>query len=80
MAVSRSKVDEGIINNQLVTTGVYAHTGNPIYTAFLSVCTGALHIANNLWLLILPVVFWLFLAVLIKNTEEKWLGTLYSIL
>ena len=77
-AVLKSKIDEGIKNNKLVTTGIYACVRNPIYSAFLFACTGALLIANNLWLLILPPVYWLFLTVLMKQTEEKWLKERYG--
>ena len=73
LAVFRTKIDDGITNNHLVTDGVYALVRNPIYSAFLSVCTGMLMIYGNLWLLILPVLYWLFLTVLMKCTEEKWL-------
>lgn len=77
-AVFQAKVDEHIKNNTLATTGVYAWVRNPIYSAFLLFCTGALLIANNLWLLVLPPVFWLFLTVLMKHTEEKWLEELHG--
>ncbi|MDO4333772.1 MAG: isoprenylcysteine carboxylmethyltransferase family protein [Eubacteriales bacterium] len=77
-AVFRSRVDEHIKNNALVTTGIYAWVRNPIYSAFLIACTGVLLLANNLWLLVLPPLFWLFLTVLMKCTEEKWLENLYG--
>ena len=77
-AVFRAKVDAGIRENQLVTTGVYAWVRNPIYTAFLLACTGALLIYGNLYLLVLPFVYWAFLTVLVKHTEEKWLKELYG--
>ena len=78
LAVFRAKIDDGITNNHLLTDGVYALVRNPIYSAFLSVCTGTLMIYGNLWLLILPVMHWLFLTVLMKCTEEKWLKNLYG--
>ena len=78
LAVFRTKIDDGITNNHLVTDCVYALVRNPIYSAFLSVCTGTLMIYGNLWLLILPVLYWLFLTVLMKCTEEKWLKNLYG--
>ena len=78
LAVFRAKIDDGITNNHLVTDGVYALVRNPIYSTFLSVCTGTLMIYGNLWLLILPVLYWLFLTVLMKCTEEKWLKNLYG--
>lgn len=74
----QSKLGEHIKTNRLVTTGVYALVRNPIYSAFMLMCTGALLIANNLWLLILPVGYWGFMTVLMKNTEEKWLKDLYG--
>lgn len=77
-ATLQSRIFQNIGNNTLVTTGVYAHVRNPIYSACMMLCTGALLLANNLWLLILPVFYWLFMTVLMKNTEEKWLRNLYG--
>lgn len=77
-AVFEARVNTHIKQNTLVTTGVYAWVRNPIYSAFLLACTGALLLAGNLWLLVLPVVFWLFLTVLMKHTEEKWLLERYG--
>lgn len=77
-AVFRAKVEDHIKGNTLATTGVYAWVRNPIYSAFLLACTGALLLADNLWLMILPVVFWLYLTALMKCTEEKWLARLHG--
>ena len=74
----QSKVDDNIKNNVLVTTGTYAYVRNPIYSAFMLVCIGAIMIADNLWLWILPIFYWGFMTVLMKNTEEKWLYDLYG--
>ena len=77
-AVFMSRIDSKIKTNTLVTDGIYAHVRNPIYSAFLFACSGALLLACNLYLLILPPVFWLYLTVFIKLTEEKWLLNLYG--
>lgn len=74
----QAKLGENIISNTLVTTGVYSYVRNPIYSAFMLMCTGALLIANNCWLLILPIFYWGFMTILMKNTEEKWLYDLYG--
>lgn len=74
----RSKLDANIRSNTLITTGVYAHVRNPIYSAFMLMCTGALLIANNGWLLLLPLLYWGFMTLLMKNTEEKWLYNLHG--
>lgn len=77
-AVIKAKIDDGILKNKLVTTGVYRWCRNPIYSAFLFFCTGSLLIYGNICLLVLPFVYWGFLTVLMKHTEEKWLTELYG--
>ena len=77
-AVPISKIDEGILENRLVTTGAYAWVRNPIYSAFLILCTGVTLIIGNRYFFILPLFYWLFLTVLMKKTEEKWLKELYG--
>lgn len=77
-AVFQAKVFANIKSNTLVTDGVYAYVRNPIYTAISMLCIGVLIFEGNLWLLILPFVFWLFMTILMKNTEEKWLIKLYG--
>ena len=77
-AVMKAKIDEGIVKNKLVTTGIYGCVRNPIYSAFLFFCTGALLICGNICLLVLPFAYWGFLTVLMKHTEEKWLTELYG--
>ena len=77
-AFFRSRIDEGIKNNRLVTDGIYAWCRNPLYTGWMLICIGVSLFAGNLWLLILPVIFSLLMAVTMKFTEEKWLRELYG--
>ncbi|WP_298664667.1 isoprenylcysteine carboxylmethyltransferase family protein [uncultured Solobacterium sp.] len=77
-AVIIDRLDAHIIKNELVTTGVYAYVRNPVYSAFMFVCTGVLLIYGNLVLLLLPIIYWGFMTVLMKSTEEKWLEDLYG--
>ncbi len=77
-AVIIDRLDAHIIKNELVTTGVYAYVRNPVYSAFMFVCTGVLLIYGNLVLLLLPIIYWGFMTVLMKLTEEKWLEDLYG--
>ena len=72
-AVIIQRISREISSGNLVTTGIYSVVRNPIYLAFLCVCTGILVTEHNVYLLIFPVVFYIFLTVLIKQTEEKWL-------
>lgn len=72
------RISANIEQNRLVTGGVYARVRHPIYSAFIFLGSGALLLANNLYLLLLPPLFWLFLTLLMKHTEEKWLLQLYG--
>ena len=75
----KAKITSSIKENTLVTHGVYAVVRNPIYSAWLFICTGALFLYGNLYLaLALFLIFWLSLTILMKYTEEKWLIKLYG--
>ena len=69
---------KSIKSNKLKTNGAYAFVRNPCYAAYLLGSTGALLIAHNPVLLILPILFWLEMTIVLKNTEEKWLKELYG--
>ena len=77
-AKRKSKLFEMVAENKLITTGVYSVVRNPVYSAALSVCTGAVCIANNLFLFIIPVICWICMTIFLKFTEEKWLTDLYG--
>ncbi|MCM1100028.1 MAG: isoprenylcysteine carboxylmethyltransferase family protein [Clostridium sp.] len=77
-AMFRSKIDSHILENNLATTGVYALVRNPIYSAFMFLCTGALMVAGNVFFLPLFFFYWIFMTVLMKCTEERWLKKLYG--
>ena len=72
-AVLIQRISKEISSGHLVTIGIYSIVRNPIYLAFLCVCTGILVTGHNVYLLIFPVFFYIFLTVLMKLTEEKWL-------
>ncbi|MCQ2017672.1 methyltransferase family protein [Clostridium butyricum] len=81
-AVIISRIDKNITENKLLTTGAYAWVRNPIYSAFTIVFTGILCIQNNLILLVLPFIYWLFLSIIVKKEEtvlEKTFGQEYLI-
>lgn len=73
-AVFSAKIDITIKSNRLETGGVYAIVRNPIYSAFLFICIGALLFCRNWYVLILPPLFWVYLTVFMKLIEEKWLS------
>ena len=75
----KAKITSSIKENTLVTHGIYAVVRNPIYSAWLFICTGTLFLYGNPYLaLLLFSIFWLSLTILMKYTEEKWLTKLYG--
>ena len=77
-ALGRKNIDYYIKNNILWTDGIYSICRNPCYSGIALMCTGSLFITNNLWLLILPFIFWISMTLLMKNSEEKWLKEKYG--
>ena len=77
-ALGAKSIDKYINSNTLCTTGIYSVVRNPIYSGLVLNCTGVLLIAHNVWLLILPFIFWIALTILMKCSEEKWLLKLYG--
>lgn len=77
-AFGSKSIDKYIETNTLCTIGVYSIVRNPCYSGIMLICTGALFMAHNWWLLILPFVYWLAMTILMKCTEEKWLRDLYG--
>jgi len=74
----KSKIFKSVAENKLITDGVYGIVRNPVYSGALLACTGAVLIANNLILLMVPVICWLYMTLFLINTEEKWLKELYG--
>lgn len=72
-SVIGSKINKNAKEGKLITTGVYGIVRNPVYSAFLAVSTGVIIGEKNAALFVVPIVLWIFLTILIKNTEEKWL-------
>ncbi len=74
----KSKIFKSVEENKLVTDGVYGIVRNPVYSGALIACTGMVLMTNNLILLIVPVICWLYMSLFLINTEEKWLKELYG--
>lgn len=78
LSIIYAKIGKSIYENRLVTTGIYAWVRNPIYSGAIFICTGAVMFCCNLWLLICPLIDYIFLTVLMICTEEKWLKKQYG--
>ena len=77
-AKCKSKLFKMVAENKLITTGVYGIVRNPVYSAVFLMCTGAICMANNPVLFLIPVICWIYMTVFLKLTEEKWLTNLYG--
>lgn len=77
-ALGKKSIDKYIESNTLCTTGIYSVVRNPCYSGIVLVCTGVLLIMHNLWLLLLPVIYWIAMTIMLKCSEEKWLLNLYG--
>ena len=77
-AKHKSKLFEMVAENKLITTGVYGIVRNPVYSAVLWTCTGAVCISNNLILFFIPVICWIYMTIFLRLTEETWLTDLYG--
>jgi protein-S-isoprenylcysteine O-methyltransferase Ste14 len=72
------RLSTNIKENRLKTNGSYRFVRNPRYCTFLLVETGMVLLCHNLYLLIIPLIFWLEMTIVLKKTEEKWLTELYG--
>lgn len=77
-AVLIDQLQKSIQQDYLLTSGIYSVVRNPVYAAFLFLTSGILFMLSNIYFLILPIIYWLFLTVLMKQTEEKWLLAKYG--
>lgn len=69
-ALIDDRIDDYIRSGKLNTSGIYSLTRNPIYCAILFICSGALFISGNVYMYVLPIIFWIFLTILLQKTEE----------
>lgn len=74
----RSGLDESIAENKLKKDGIYAWVRNPIYSGIWILSSGICLMWHNVFLLIIPLINWIIMTIVLKNTEEKWLLKLYG--
>lgn len=72
------KLKSNIKENRLKTDGSFRFVRNPRYSTFLLVEFGLALVCHNLYLLIIPVLFWIEMTIVLNHTEEKWLTKLYG--
>lgn len=77
-AKQKSKLFDHIVENKLITDGIYSSVRNPVYTGSLLICAGTVCITNKLFLFSVIAICWLYMTIFLINTEEKWLRELYG--
>lgn len=78
LSTGYSNMREHIADNTLNTSGVYAWVRNPMHGGIMIMSSGIAICCGNVLYLILPVVYYVVLTVMQKNTEEKWLLQVYG--
>lgn len=68
-AVIIAEIDDGIKQNELVTTGICGLVRDPICSAIMIACTGVVLMCANAFFLLLPFVYRLLLTILTAATE-----------
>lgn len=71
-------VEDYIEKDKLCTEGVYGIVRNPCYTGVMFICTGIIIILHNIYLFILPFIFWGIMTIFVKEKEEKYLLEKYK--
>ncbi|MGN1393131.1 MAG: methyltransferase family protein [Succinivibrionaceae bacterium] len=78
-AVFKSKIVSNIKHKKLVVTGVYSLVRNPMYAAFLWIYFSLMMlICSSIISIVYYYVCWLYLTILIKYTEERWLLAVFG--
>lgn len=76
--VLKSSLSKNIKENRLITNGAYSFVRNPIYSSFMILEWGLLLIFGSKLIIAAVPVYWIFMTLLLKNTEEKWLLELFG--
>ena len=74
----KSDMDKSITQNKLQTGGIYAWVRNPMYSGWWILAMGVSFMWHNIFLVPAQFLNWLIMAIVLKNTEEKWLSALYG--
>ena len=76
--IDNKLVEDYIEKDKLCTEGVYGIVRNPCYTGVMFICTGIILMLHNIFLFILPFIFWGIMTIFVKEKEEKYLLEKYK--
>lgn len=76
--LGKNRVLKYVDAGMLYTDGVFKYVRNPGYSGIMFMCSGALFFALNIYLLVLPIVYWLAMTIMLIFSEERWLKAKYG--
>lgn len=62
----------------IITTGIFSKTRNPMYLGMISFLEGIALCSTNVISLLVPFVFWLYLAIFVVPREEKLMEKVFG--
>lgn len=65
------KLPTNMCADKVLHTGVYAYVRHPLYSAVLLISSGMLFATRNYLAFLLPMLYWLFMTLILRETEEK---------
>ena len=65
------KQPTNLCSDKLLHTGIYAWVRHPLYSSVLIIASGVLFLTANYLALLIPMLLWLFMSLLMRESEEK---------
>ncbi len=65
------KQPTNMCSDKLLHTGIYAWVRHPLYSAVLIIASGVLFLTANYLALLIPMLLWLFMSLLMRESEER---------
>ncbi len=75
---AKTSIEPWKASTELITTGLFAYSRNPIYVTFLLIGCGFACLDNNLWILMLQVPLCFALTELVIKREERYLESKFG--
>ena len=66
-----AKKPTNMCSDKMLHTGVYAWVRHPLYSSVLLITSGALILTANYMAFLIPMLYWLYMTLFLRETEEK---------
>lgn len=75
---AQTKIEPWKTTSNIIQTGVYKYSRNPIYLSFVVIGLGVAFVANSLWIAISMIPLMWILNIFVIQKEEKYLATKFG--